>query len=261
MREFHFGTLGWSYNFWKGNFYPKKLSSRMFLSYYSKIFNSVEIEGTFYRIPREESVLSWKEQTPEDFVFSIKFPQIITHIKMFKDCEEETSVFLERVKLLGRKLCCLLIQLPPTFKKEHFNFLHGFLKSLPREIRYVVEVRNKNLLNNDLYSLLKRYNVVLAWVDNPMVSTISEVTSDFIYVRWEGDRKKVNGMLGTVEVNRENDIKLWADKIKLLLETHVVFGYFSKYYSGYPVADVHCLLNFLGIKNVANSNLFSQTQF
>ncbi len=255
MQKLHVGTLGWSYNFWRGKFYPEKLSSKMFLSYYAKIFNSVEIEGTFYRIPSVESVLSWKEQTPEDFVFSLKFPQVITHIKMLKDCQEETSVFLDRAKLLGRKLGCLLIQLPPAFKSSNLALLDDFLKDLPREYRYVVEVRNKSLLIGELYSLLRRYNVVLAWVDSPFVPVADEITSDFVYVRWEGDRKKVNGMLGRVEVDRESDVKVWADKIKLLLDRIGVFGYFSKHYSGYPVEDVYRLLRFLGFRRAVSNEM------
>ena len=100
----HVGTMGWSYDFWKGNFYPENLTSKEFLAYYAKQFGSVEVDSTFYRIPRAQTVTEWKQQTPEDFMFSLKFPQVITHVKMLKDCREETKVFLEHVGLLGKKL-------------------------------------------------------------------------------------------------------------------------------------------------------------
>src|SRR4030042_126495 len=238
MRRLHVGTMGWSYNFWEGNFYPENLASKEFLAYYAKQFDTVEVDSTFYRIPRTQSVLDWKEQTPQGFLFSLKFPQIITHVKMLENCQEETSVFLERVGLLKEKLGALLLQFPYTFGDEHVQLLREFLVNLPKEHRYVVEVRNRKLLNDSFYSLLKDRNVVLAWVDSPFMPLIDEVTSDFIYVRWEGDRRRVKGTLGRIEVDRAEKIKQWADRIKPYLETQTeVFGYFSKYYSGYPPSD------------------------
>jgi uncharacterized protein YecE (DUF72 family) len=241
------GTMGWSYGFWKGNFYPEKLSSKEFLAYYAKEFNTVEVNSTFYRIPRRQSVLDWKEQTPEGFVFSLKFPQVITHVKMLENCQGETSVFLERVELLKEKLGSLLLQFPYAFGMEHVPLLRDFLQNLPKEHRYVVEVRNRKLLNDSFYSVLRDNNVVLAWVDSPFMPQISEVTSDFIYVRWEGDRRRVKGTLGRMEVDRAEKIKLWADRIKPFLERQTeVFGYFSKYYSGHSPSDAEALLGIIG---------------
>jgi uncharacterized protein YecE (DUF72 family) len=238
------GTIGWSYNFWKGNFYPNRTASKDFLAYYSTKFNTVEVDNTFYRIPNQQTIINWKKQTPEGFLFSLKFPQVITHIKMLKDCQNETNAFLSRVALLKEKLGCLLLQFPPAFENGVLPLLKVFLRDLPREHRYVVEVRNKKLLNNDFYSLLKEYNVGLAWVDSSQMPQIDEVTSDFIYVRWEGDRRKVKGTLGKIEADREGDLRLWADKIKPFVSKQVeVFGYFGKYYSGYPPSDVTLLLS------------------
>jgi uncharacterized protein YecE (DUF72 family) len=241
---FHVGTMGWSYGFWKGNFYPENLSSREFLGYYAKQFGTVEVDSTFYRIPRKQTVTDWKEQTPEGFVFSLKFPQVITHVKMLKDCQEETAVFLDRVSLLKEKLGVLLLQFPYAFKEEKVPLLRDFLQSLPKSHRYAVEVRNRKLLNDTLYSVLRDSNVVLAWVDSPFMPELTEVTSDFIYIRWEGDRRKVNGTLGKKEADKASKIKIWADKIKPFLGKQTeVFGYFSKYYSGYPPSDAKNLLN------------------
>lgn len=240
MLKLHIGTMGWSYNFWKGNFYPETLTAKEFLAYYAKQFNTVEVDSTFYRIPRRQSVIDWKEQTPSGFLFSLKFPQIITHVKMLENCQEETSVFLERVGLLKEKLGVLLLQFPYTFRNEHVPLLHEFLNNLPKEHRYVVEVRNKKLLNDSFYSLLKDKNVALAWVDSPFMPVINEVTSDFIYVRWEGDRRRVKGTLGRIEVDKAAKIQQWADRIKPFLENQIgVFGYFSKYYSGHSPSDAH----------------------
>lgn len=250
MQSVHVGTMGWSYSFWKGNFYPEDLPTNEFLSYYAKQFSTVEVDNTFYRIPSKQNVMNWREQTPAGFLFSLKFPQVITHIKMLKDCQEEARIFTERVGLLKEKLGPLLLQFPNRFGIERAPFLRDFLKNLPKEHRYVVEVRNKKLLNGSLYSVLRDNNVALAWIDSPSMPEISKVTSDFIYVRWEGDRKLVKGTLGRREVNKTTNTKSWADKLRrLLIEQTVVFGYFSKYYSGYPPSDVKDFSESIELKN------------
>ena len=109
-----------------------------------------------------------------------------------------------------------------------------------------MEVRNRRLLNDNLYSVLRDNNVVLAWVDTPFMPEINEITSDFVYIRWEGARRKVNGTLSKREVDKAEKIKAWADKIKPFLEKQTeVYGYFSKYYTGYPPSDIADLLNII----------------
>jgi uncharacterized protein YecE (DUF72 family) len=242
-RKLHVGTMGWSYDFWKGVFYPENLSSNEFLAYYSSKIDSVEVDSTFYRIPREQTMLSWKEQTPKGFVFSLKLPQAITHIKMLMNAEEETRVFLERAELLEEKLGPILLQFPFSFGTKNVPFLEKFLRRLPKTYRYVVEVRNKKLLENAFYAMLKANNVALAWVDSVTMPLTTEITSDFIYIRWEGDRKKVNGTMGKTEFDRTNDTREWASKLVPFLSQGIeVFGYFSKYYSGNPTLDIQQLL-------------------
>ena len=145
MQNLHLGTLGWSYSFWKGKFYPDKTASKDFLAYYASRYDTVEVDSTFYRIPTQQAVTNWKNQTPADFKFSLKFPGVITHVKMLKNCERETNLFLERTSILGEKLGPLLLQFPPNFGVEHLPDLADFLQRLPRQNRYVVEVRNKGL--------------------------------------------------------------------------------------------------------------------
>ena len=249
MQNLYLGTIGFSYNFWKGEFYPNKTAPKDYLKYYSLQFNTVEIDSTFYRIPTEVTVENWRKQVPEGFLFSLKFPQIITHTKMLKDCQYETKVFLDRADLLGEKLGALLLQFPPNFNIEHLADLENFLKKLPINHLYVVEVRNQSWLNKEFYSILKSNNTALAWTDNPLMAQNSELTTDFLYVRWEGDRKKVNGTLGKIEVEREEYLKLEAAKIEPLVNKRVkVFGYFGKYYSGYPPSDIVNLQKYLNNK-------------
>jgi uncharacterized protein YecE (DUF72 family) len=247
MNKLHIGTMGWSYDFWVGKLYPEGTASKDFLSEYSKHFNTVEIDSTFYRIPSRETVVKWREQTPEGFLFSAKFPRIITHVKMLQKCEDEVKVFIERISELQNKLGPLLLQFPSAFKPEHIHLLRDFLPTLPKKHRLVVEVRNRKLLEDHFYSVLKENGVVLALVDSPFMPSAEVIRGDFAYVRWEGDRRKVKGLLGQVEIDRTNRIKEWAKRIKAFLDTSKdVFGYFSKYYSGYPSNDADQLLSFIG---------------
>jgi len=238
----HLGTMGWSYDFWIGNFYPE--GSQNLLSEYAKNFDTVEIDNTFYRIPSGDIVRKWKEEVPDGFIFSAKFPRKITHIKMLRDCEEELSVFIEHLSLLGDKLGPMLIQLPPGFKPEMSGILKDFLAGLPERCRFAVEVRNKKWLDEKFYDLLRDNKVALVLLDHPWMPRMSTITADFTYIRWVGDRKKVKGTLGKVERDRSEDIRDWAVKIRGFLEDSVeVFGYFSKSYSGYPPGDVRMLLS------------------
>lgn len=242
MLNLYLGTIGFSYTFWKGTFYPNKTPSKKYLNYYSSKFNTVEVDSTFYRIPAEQTVINWKEQTPPSFKFALKFPQLITHVKMLKNCESGTRLFLQRANLLAEKLGPLLLQFPPNFTVEHQPDLTDYLQTLPKTHLYVVEVRNKSWLNKDFYSVLQANDVALAWADNPLSLQINEVTTNFLYLRWEGDRKKVNGTLGKIEVDRKDDLKVWADRLRPFLEKQMtVFGYFGKYFSGFPTSDVDYL--------------------
>jgi uncharacterized protein YecE (DUF72 family) len=240
----HVGTMGWSYGFWLGSFYPDGLKPKDFLAEYSKHFDTVELDNTFYRIPSVSTSKAWKEQTPEGFLFSAKFPRVITHIKMLQDCEGERDTFISRISQLQKKLGPLLLQFPGSFGSKHLPLLQEFLPSLPKGFRYAVEVRNKSLRGEKLNSLLRENSVALVLAGQPVLE--EEVTADFVYLRWEGDRSKVNGALGKIEVDRTEDTARWAVQVKKFLDRQAeVFGYFSKYYSGYPPQDAEQLLDLL----------------
>lgn len=243
MGRLYVGTMGWSYDFWVGNFYSADIDKTEYLTEYARHFDSVEVDSTFYRIPSEKTVKRWFDQTPSGFLFSTKFPRIITHKKMLIDCQQETNAFLRSLSGLGDKLGPLLLQFPSTFSMKRARSLEDFLMGVPTEYQIAVEVRNKEFLNEEFFSLLKRRSAAFVWVDSEAMSEVEVVTADFVYIRWKGDRRKVNGLLGKVETQRSDDIKAWARKIGQVLNRSLnVFGYFSKYYSGHPPTDAKQLL-------------------
>lgn len=247
MAAMHIGTMGWSYNFWIGKFYPEGSPSKNLLAEYAKKFDTVEIDSTFYRIPYRKTVENWKLQTPEGFMFSAKFPRVITHVKSLENCEDELAVFLDHLSLLGDKLGPMLLQFPPGFKPEKFDVLKDFLHRLPEGYRYAVEVRSKKWLDQKFFTLLRDHRIAFVLIDHPWMPEMDTITADFTYLRWEGDRKTIQGTLGTVEKDRSRDITRSAGKIRGFLEENVeVFGYFSKTYSGFPPGDVQMLMDLLG---------------
>jgi uncharacterized protein YecE (DUF72 family) len=240
--------MGWAYSFWVGNFYPEGTKQEEFLLEYSRHFDTVEIDNTFYRIPSASTVERWKTQTPADFLFSAKFPRIITHVKMLRDCERETELFFGRMSKLGSKLGPLLLQFPAAFKLRHVDILSDFLQGLPKKGRFAVEVRNKELLTDRLYSVLSENDVALALVGSPFMPSTDVRAADFVYIRLEGDRRRVKGNLGDVEVDRARDLEKWADNIRTFMAgSREVFGYISKYYSGHPPRDVQQLLDIINV--------------
>ena len=241
----HIGTMGWSYKFWTGKFYPEKLKPDGFLAEYAKHFVSVEVDSTFYRIPSETTVEKWKTQTPNEFTFALKFPRVITHVKMLHDCEEQTEAFMRSASQLHPKLGPLLVQLPPQFKPNRLSTLKDFLSVLPKGFLYAVELRNKEFKETRLSTMLANRQTALVVNDLSMLDT-TMLTAEFAYVRWEGDRNSVKGTLGKTEVDRTSDIESWAQKISNLGNRVTdLFGYFSKYYSGYPPDDAEQLSRLL----------------
>ena len=234
--------MGWSYGFWVGHFYPENLKPSAFLTEYAKHFDTVELDNTFYRIAPTSTTEAWREQTPDGFLFSAKFPRVITHIKMLRDCERIVDTFISRMSQLYNKLGPLLLQFPPSFGPKHFPNLQQFLSTLPKGYRYAVEVRNKDWTRTNLGSILREKSVAQVTVNQP----VPEATADFAYLRWEGDRSNVDGTLGRVEIDKTKDIQELAVGVKDLLDRNLeVFGYFSKYFSGYPPSDIELLLSTL----------------
>ena len=236
--------MGWSYAHWVGFFYPDGLKPINYLREYAKRLDSVEVNSTFYRIPSKKTVQSWRSDTPENFCFAVKLPRSITHIELGDT--EKLGVFIKNVSSLGSKLGPILIQFPPSFKLDELPNLIRFLDNLSKKHRYAVEFRNNEWLSDNIYKLLVDYDVGLVLVEQPWMPEMNDVTADFVYIRLQGDRRKISGNLNQVEVNRSKDTRSWAKKILKFLDSgHDVYVYVSKYYSGNPHEDVNQLKTYL----------------
>lgn len=158
------GTSGFSYKEWIGSFYPEKIKPPEMLSYYALRLGIVEINNTFYRMPKKEVLETWKSETPENFLFSIKASQRITHRKLLSDVEEETHYLLENLKALERKLGSVLFQFPPWFKKNKER-LSDFLNILPGDLPAVFEFRDSSWYDGEIAGLLKQKGFIFCFSD------------------------------------------------------------------------------------------------
>jgi uncharacterized protein YecE (DUF72 family) len=170
--QFYIGTSGWSYSSWQGIFYPEKLEQKSWLPYYSQAFEYVEIDSTFYQIPSKNMVKLWNARTSPNFRFSAKFPQVITHVKKFHNCQKELELFYEAMEPLKDKLLTLLIQFPPSLKiNEGLEALRQYDFYFDDDYRYAVEVRNSSWFSDLAYNFFKNNNICLVWNQLDIIQT------------------------------------------------------------------------------------------
>jgi len=177
------GTSGYSYKEWRGKFYPEKLPATEMLRYYSEHFQAVELNNTFYRTPKPNMVESWKAQVPENFRFSIKASQGITHFRRLKDAAYPTRLMLETISALGDRLGVVLFRLPSDMKKD-LERLKTFLQQLPRDTPAAFDFRNSTWFDDDVLDLLRSENRVLVVSDTEdLPTTYMEKTANWGYLR------------------------------------------------------------------------------
>lgn len=257
------GTQGWNYEGWAGSFYPRGVSSKEILGLYSKIFDTVEIDSTFYAIPPENSVKGWSARTPSGFKFSVKLPSEITHKNRLRDSHEHLIRFIERIQLLGEKLGCVLIQLPPDFSPNEQNAFAAFLKALPSNIRFAVEFRDSGWLNERALEEMAASNVALALTDSKWITRnlsfkmIEQYTADFAYVRWMGPRELTD--FSRIQIDRTRELQEWAEAFRELKErVQVVFGYFNNHYQGHSPGSCNLFKRIIGLPTIEPESLIVQ---
>ncbi|MEA9725707.1 DUF72 domain-containing protein [Xanthomonas campestris] len=211
------GISGWRYARWRGTFYPTGLAQRRELAYAGRCFPSVEINGSFYSLQRPESYQSWHDETPDDFVFAVKGPRFVTHMKRLRDCEQAlANFFASGVLRLGPKLGPILWQLPPSLRFDD-AVLDAFLSSLPRDteaalvlarkrdttlmhgrtalsvdhkrpLRHALEMRHPSFCDPSCMKLLRKHKVGVVVADTAgKFPYLEDVTADFVYLRLHGD--------------------------------------------------------------------------
>ena len=184
MRPVHVGCSGWNYSDWRETVYPKGLPARLWLEHYATLFDTVEVNATFYRLPKRETVAHWVEVTPDDFVFSIKASRYLTHIKRLRDLGKYVGNLLERLEPLLEtpKMGPLLWQLPPTFQRDDER-LFAALEQMPK-LRNTIEFRHPSWFVPEVYELLSSYGVALAIGDSPKYPFMArERTTDWTFIR------------------------------------------------------------------------------
>jgi uncharacterized protein YecE (DUF72 family) len=200
MRVF-IGTSGYSYKEWKGSFYPKDLSAAKMLAYYSARLPTVEANNTFYKMPSPKVLGEWSAQVPAEFVFAVKAPQRITHMKRLKDPGDSLQRLMAATDALGRKLGAFLFQLPPNMKKD-LERLNAFLPALPPGCGAAFEFRHESWFADDVYAALKGRNAALVMSESEKVTAPLLATADWGYLRLRR------------EDYVDKDIVKWAAKIR-----------------------------------------------
>jgi len=236
MKPIHIGTSGWSYNHWRENFYPERLASRKWLPFYGETFNTVEINSTFYRTPRESTVKNWFKMVPEDFLFSIKASRYITHLKRLNECEESLDYFYSVIKHFKGKLGPILFQLPPSFQLNQER-LESFIALLDPSMPSVFEFRHSSWYNESVYKLLKKHNIALCITDLSGHLSSEIITADFTYLRLHGPKKAYQGSYG------KKGIADWHKRIDVWRKKTEVFCYFDNDEKGFAIQDAKALLD------------------
>jgi uncharacterized protein YecE (DUF72 family) len=235
----HVGTSGWSYAHWDPSFYPEHTPADRRLTAYAERLPTVEIDATFYRLPSEHAVATWRDETPPGFVFAVKGSRFVTHFRRLTDTDEAVAGFAERLSLLGDKLHVMLWQLPPDLKADP-ALLDRFLTSLPKGVRHAVEFRNVSWLAPETFEVLRAHGTAHVHISSDEMPVDLTPTADFVYVR----------LHGTVEYHgayTHPALEPWA---RFLAEQAAAgrdgYVYFNNDFEGHAPRDAARLIGMLG---------------
>ncbi len=246
MGGLYIGTQGFAFKDWCGPFFPSYATPSRYLELYSRQFRTVEIDSTFYGIPKPTTVDGWRQRTPPDFCFTAKFPQAITHEKMLVGCETLTQHFIETMRRLDEKLGPLLLQFSYRFRPDRFDDLARYLDTLPLDLRFAVEIRNRNWYDTEIYDMLRARNVALALHDLYYMPRYEETTTDFVYIRWLGRRAALK-FFNRIQLDRKDEQAWWAERVQRFLKQGLtVWGYFNNHWAGHAPASARAFLALLG---------------
>jgi uncharacterized protein YecE (DUF72 family) len=217
----YIGTSGWSYKDWAENFYPSDLPASKQLKFYTTKFPTVEINGTFYRLPTEKAFENWKREASPGFVYSIKGSRAVTHFKRLRPGAKSLGLLLDRSKSLGEYRGPVLWQLPGTLKKDLVR-LSDFLRTLNRRIRHAIEFRDPSWVDKEVFRVLRRHRVANVAVSSQVMPMCLEITANFVYVRLHG----LEG--GAAHDYTDRELRPWARFLRSCAKEGVTaFVYFN----------------------------------
>jgi uncharacterized protein YecE (DUF72 family) len=182
------GTSGWQYDDWKRRFYPADLAKRSWLEHFSAVFPIVEVNNTFYNLPKEETFVRWRQESADGFVFVIKASRFITHIRRLRDCREPVRLLWSRCRRLGHKMGPVLFQLPPTMKAD-VERLQSFIRVLPKTMRAAFEFRHDSWEDAAVHRVLDDAGCALVLADRPGWRVPETVTGGWSYFRFHQGRR------------------------------------------------------------------------
>ncbi len=200
------GTSGWQYKHWRETVYPKGVPQRLWLEYYAERYRTVEINNSFYMLPKPEAFASWARRTPDDFIAVVKLNRYITHIKRLRDCEDAIDRFLEHARHLGSKLGPLLVQLPPNLRADAAA-LDACLERLGK-VQVAVEFRHETWFTDEIKAILERHNAPLCWADRgsrPIAPFWR--TADWGYLRFH------QGLASPIPCYGKTAMRSWAERL------------------------------------------------
>src|SRR5437588_1346334 len=229
--QLRIGTSGWHYKHWLGTFYPERLPPSKMLQFYLERFETVELNNSFYRLPKIETMAGWRDATSGNFLFAVKASRFLTHNKKLKEPEHALNNFLPRAEALGKKLGPILFHLPPKWRINR-DRLEEFLQALPPYHRYTFEFREPTWLCDDVYRLLTTYNAAFCVYDIGGFHSPILTTADFAYVRLHGPGKKYQGSYS------HRALETWAKQIDAWAgEGKSVFVYFDNDQAAYAALN------------------------
>lgn len=268
--EIKIGCQGWNYDDWTTKaggefvFYPRGTRSNEMLALYAEIFDTIEVDSTFYAIPPVSTFDSWYKKTPDGFTFSLKLPQEITHDHALRKTSFPLlDEFCEKAKELKEKLGIVLIQMPPQFEasKENAQNLRNFLEHLPKDVRFAIEFRERGWLVEWTFEELEKNKVALAFVEGSwiprelMFEAIKKTKIDFAYIRFMGERDLLH--FDKIYRNEDTVLQIWKDEIEKI-KAKDIFVYFSNFFEGHAPASVNKLKKLFGQKINEASDLENQ---
>lgn len=240
MARAFIGCSGWQYPHWRGGvFYPRDLLQREELSYYASKFSTVEINSTFYHLPKIGVWESWEGRAPKDFIYAVKMSRYLTHMKKLVTPKEEWERFYEGAKKLGERLGPILFQLPPSLRKD-LGKLGGLAKVLPKKERFAFEFRHESWYDSEIYAFLRSQNWAWVIISHPRLPLVWERTSDFVYLRFHGSKSLYSSCYTDEELRQfARHIKGW------LKEGRDVYAYFNNDAFGFAPQNAFSLMKML----------------